>query len=104
MSAPDYVAKAKLADLPPESTLAIDVDGVAALLCHHDDEIFAIENRCSHLQEPLACGRMRNGWIACPVHGARFDLETGEAITGPATTPVRTFAVRISGEMIEVAS
>jgi nitrite reductase/ring-hydroxylating ferredoxin subunit len=45
---------------------------------------------------------MRLGWIACPAHGARFDLATGEALGPPANAPIRTFAVRVSDGMIEV--
>jgi len=67
------------------------------------ERIHALDNMCSHAQEPLACGRMRLGWIACPAHGARFDLETGEALTGPASDPIATYAVRVVDGMIEVA-
>jgi 3-phenylpropionate/trans-cinnamate dioxygenase ferredoxin subunit len=46
---------------------------------------------------------MKNGWIACPVHGARFDLATGAAMNPPATMPIETFEVRIEGDTIEVS-
>jgi 3-phenylpropionate/trans-cinnamate dioxygenase ferredoxin subunit len=46
---------------------------------------------------------VRAGWIACPVHGARFDLETGRAMNPPAKGPIRTYQVRITGERIEIA-
>jgi len=61
-----------------------------------------VRNLCSHAHETLECGRMKSGWIACPVHGARFDLETGKPMNPPATTPIDTFPVRITGDMIEV--
>jgi 3-phenylpropionate/trans-cinnamate dioxygenase ferredoxin component len=99
-----FVAVSALADLPPDSTLVVSATGISILLCHHDGQIFAIENRCSHADEPLACGRIKYGWIACPAHGARFDLETGAAMNPPATVPIRTFAVRIVDGMIEVAA
>ena len=81
----------------------VEAGGDSILLCHTQDRIFAVINRCSHAEEPLACGRMKAGWIACPVHGARFDLETGEAMNAPAKDPIRTYPVRITGEMIEIA-
>ena len=68
------------------------------------DGLYAIENRCSHADMPLACGRMRNGWIMCPTHGARFDLATGEALGLPASAPVATFAVRVVNGTIEIAA
>ena len=98
-----FVAVATLQDVPPGTVKAVDVGGRSILLCHAGDRIFAVENLCSHAEQPLECGRLKNGWIACPTHGARFDLETGEPIGGPATEPIATFAVRIKGDAIEIA-
>ena len=91
-----------LADLPLDTQVAITVAGTAVLLVNDGGTVRALENRCSHMDSPLDCGRVRLGWIACPAHGARFDLETGEALTGPASEPVRVFAVRVVDGMIEV--
>jgi 3-phenylpropionate/trans-cinnamate dioxygenase ferredoxin subunit len=99
-----FVAVASARDVPPGTAKAVEVDGRSVLLCHSGGRIHAVENLCSHAQQPLECGRLKNGWIACPTHGARFDLETGEPIGGPATEPIRTFAVRIVGGAIEVGS
>jgi 3-phenylpropionate/trans-cinnamate dioxygenase ferredoxin subunit len=98
-----FVAVASLADVPPGAKKLVEVSGVEVLLCNSVDRIFAVENLCSHAEEKLDCGRMRSGWIACPVHGARFDLATGEALNPPATQPIQTWPVRISGDTIEVA-
>ncbi len=100
---PGFVAVAKVADLPPGSKLLVTINGAEVLLCHTLDRIFAVENRCSHAEERLDCGRMRSGWIACPVHGARFDLASGEAMNPPASQPIQTFTVRITGDTVEVA-
>ena len=104
MSETDFVAAAPLDEVPPGKTRAVTVGGRAILLCNSDGRIHAIAALCSHAEEPLACGRIRLGWIACPAHGARFDLETGEALTGPASEPIATYAVRIVDGMIEVAA
>lgn len=103
MSEAHFIAVARAEDVPDGTVTAVEANGRAIMLCHFDGQIYALENMCSHAQEPLACGRMRLGWIACPAHGARFDLETGEPLTGPASEPIATYPVRIVGEMIEVA-
>lgn len=103
MSDKTFVAAAMLDELPAGSKKLVQLNGVPVLLCNTADRIFAVRNVCSHAHEPLDCGRMRNGWIACPVHGARFDLETGEAMNPPAVLPIDTFEVRIVGDTIEVA-
>lgn len=81
----------------------VTIHGNNILICQDDGQIFAIENRCSHADQSLECGRMRWGWIACPAHGSRFDLATGEALNPPAPHSIRIFPVRIEEDMIEVA-
>jgi len=94
---------AKVGEVPRDSVKAIALEGVPLLLIHTEDGIYAVENRCSHAAEPLACGRVKYGWIACPAHGARFDIETGEPLTPPATAAIRIFTVRVTDDTISVA-
>jgi 3-phenylpropionate/trans-cinnamate dioxygenase ferredoxin subunit len=103
MSDKNFVAAATLADVPAGTKKRVQLGDIDMLLCHTKDRIFAVRNLCSHAHEPLDCGRMKAGWLACPVHGARFDLETGAAMNPPATQPIDTFEVRITGDVIEVA-
>jgi 3-phenylpropionate/trans-cinnamate dioxygenase ferredoxin component len=103
MTSGDFVAVARLDEVPLDGSKPVDVGGLSILLCNHEGRIYALENRCSHAEQPLECGRVKWGWIACPFHGTRFDLETGEPLNPPATEPVRTFAVRVENGMIQVA-
>jgi 3-phenylpropionate/trans-cinnamate dioxygenase ferredoxin component len=103
VSEPSFLAVASLADLPPGGKKAVDVAGRSILLCRDEDRVFALENRCSHADQPLDCGRMRWGWIACPTHGAKFDLETGAPLSPPATEPIAVFPVRVEDGAILVA-
>ena len=103
MSEKTFIAVAKLEDVPAGAKKLVVINGQSILLCHTRDQIFAVRNQCSHAYEALADGRMKNGWIACPVHGARFDLETGAAMNLPAVMPIETFEVRTMGDVIEVA-
>jgi 3-phenylpropionate/trans-cinnamate dioxygenase ferredoxin component len=101
-AAMDFHPALPLAELPADAKVVATVAGLEVLLINDGGNVHALENRCSHADSPLDCGRVRLGWIACPAHGARFDLETGEALTGPATEPLRVFAVRVAAGMIEV--
>jgi 3-phenylpropionate/trans-cinnamate dioxygenase ferredoxin subunit len=103
MSEKNFVAVAKLDEVPAGGKKLVEAGGAQILLCNSKDEIFAVRNLCSHAHETLECGRVRNGWISCPVHGARFDLATGEPKNPPATIAIDTFEVRIQGDTIEVA-
>ena len=97
-----FVIAAALADVMAAGMKRVEIGGYSILLCRNDDQIFAVENLCSHAEQPLECGRIKYGWISCPSHGSRFDLETGEALSAPATEPIKTFALRTRDDMIEI--
>jgi 3-phenylpropionate/trans-cinnamate dioxygenase ferredoxin subunit len=103
MSEAEFVAVVRADAVDSGKAVAVTIDGRSVLVCNYQGRFFAIDNKCSHAEEPLECGRIRNGWIACPAHGARFDLESGEALNPPAIDPVRTYPVRLSGDTVEVA-
>ena len=103
MSEKTFVAAAKLEEVPAGTKKLVELNGTEVIVCNSRDKLFAVRNLCSHAYEKLDCGRMKNGWISCPVHGARFDLETGAAMNPPAVMPIDTFEVRVVGDTIEVA-
>jgi 3-phenylpropionate/trans-cinnamate dioxygenase ferredoxin subunit len=73
------------------------------VLAHLADGYHAVENRCSHANSPLITTKIYRGdQIACPIHGARFDLKTGAAKSPPAFTSLLTFPVRVANGQIEV--
>ncbi len=104
MSSNDFTRFCKLEDLPPGSKKASKINNTWVLVCHtRDEQLFAVSNICSHATKPLAGGRMRKCTITCPVHGAKFDLESGEALSLPATKPIPTYELRVEDDWIEVA-
>jgi 3-phenylpropionate/trans-cinnamate dioxygenase ferredoxin subunit len=93
----------KASDLPPGTKKAVEVGGRSVLICHSNERrLYAVSNICSHAHEKLECGRLFRTAIGCPIHGARFDLNTGRALGPPATKPIATFPVRVVEDWIEV--
>ena len=78
--------------VPKESTGTKDH---IAVVHAEDGEFYAIDNTCSHQDYALSEGFVEGACIECPLHGAGFDLRTGEALSLPATTPVGTHAVEV---------
>ena len=66
--------------------------------------LYAIEDRCSHDDGPLAEGEfdVESCTVECPRHGSLFDLKTGKPMTLPAYEPVDTFPVIIEDETIKL--
>lgn len=100
---PQSLKVASLADLPPGGRLSLIVDDVPALLLRIGDDLYCIEDVCTHDGQPLTNGPVSDCTITCPRHGAVFDLKTGRPLRMPATEPVRTFPVELRGEEIYVA-
>jgi 3-phenylpropionate/trans-cinnamate dioxygenase ferredoxin subunit len=67
--------------------------------------LYAIEDRCSHDDGPLAEGDFDPDRcvVVCPRHGAEFDIRTGRPRTLPAYLPVATFPVHVEDGRIKVA-
>lgn len=102
MSAAGFVRILPADEVGPGTKRPVDINGKSVLICHSGGKLHAVSNICSHADEKLECGRMGNGWIACPVHGARFDLATGAAKNPPAKQPIAVFGIRIVDGWIEV--
>ncbi|MEO5652996.1 MAG: non-heme iron oxygenase ferredoxin subunit [Marmoricola sp.] len=87
-----------LSDLTDSVPLQVHVDELAVAIVRHDDEVFAIEDECSHAAVPLSEGEVEDCTIECFLHGSRFDLRTGKPTGLPATEPVPVYPVQISGD------
>lgn len=74
-----FYGLANLADLYDGFSAAHNINGKALLLLQEGGEIFVIENRCPHMDAPLASGQVKDGAIICRAHGIGFDLRTGRA-------------------------
>lgn len=98
----DYRTVATMDEVPDGGLHRVEVDGREIVLANRKGEIYALEDCCSHEQFPLSDGELTGDQITCALHGARFDLETGEPKALPAVVPVETYEVRVEGEDIQV--
>ena len=97
-----YVKVARLADVPEDRALRVDLEGRPVALVRVGERIHAVDDTCTHEKASLSDGWVEDTEIECPHHGACFDVVTGEAVTLPATEPLRTHDVRIVGEDVLV--
>jgi 3-phenylpropionate/trans-cinnamate dioxygenase ferredoxin subunit len=96
----------KLSEVPNEGALRIELPDVDLAVVRFDDEVYAIEDVCSHAEVPLSDGDVDEvdgaPTIECALHGSCFDLRTGEPTNPPATEPVPVYPVRVEGDDILV--
>lgn len=98
----EWVRVAPLAGFPPGSRRVLDVDGVMVAVFHLAEGLFAIEDVCTHDGGELASGGLLGREIACPRHGARFDLRSGAVTAPPAYEPLAVLPVRVAAGWVEV--
>jgi 3-phenylpropionate/trans-cinnamate dioxygenase ferredoxin subunit len=98
----EFVTVAAVSELAPGRRKLIDVDGEPLAVFNIAGRYFAIADRCSHDDGPVAEGEVIGEVIECPRHGARFSLETGRALRLPAVVDIPAYPVRIVGDEVQV--
>lgn len=98
-----FVRVARAADVPRGGMLEVTVGSRSILLCHTREGWFAVDNICTHAYAKLNEGRLRKTRLICPLHGGTFDCRTGAATGSPAVMPLTAYAIRLSGDDVEVA-
>ena len=91
----DFIAVARTTDIPDPGSALVEVDERLVVLFHVGGKFYAIDDVCTHDGGPLSEGELDNYAIACPRHGARFDIRTGAALSMPATLPTGSHEVKV---------
>lgn len=81
----------KLVDLGGEKQIA---------LFKLEDGYYAVGAWCSHQKRSLLEGPVDDHEIMCPLHGARFDLKTGQPLSFPAVKPITQYPVKVEHDTI----
>lgn len=100
----DFVAVARTADVPDSGSMLVEVDDRLVVLIHAAGHWYALDDVCTHDGGPLSDGPLdaAAGTIACPRHGAKFDIRTGAALTMPATKPTTSHEVKLENDQVFV--
>jgi 3-phenylpropionate/trans-cinnamate dioxygenase ferredoxin component len=92
-------------DLPSGEMRLIETrEGVKIGVFNCAGTLYAIEDRCSHDDGPLAEGPFDADacTVECPRHGSLFDLTSGRPKTLPAYQPVETYPVTIEDDTVKL--
>lgn len=94
---------ATVAEFESTDRKLVDLGGSTQIgIFKHNGGFVAISAWCSHQKASIMTGDVDDGEIMCPLHGARFKLNTGEALSLPATQPIPTYKLKIDGTKILV--
>jgi 3-phenylpropionate/trans-cinnamate dioxygenase ferredoxin component len=93
----EFLPVAKVSDVNDPGSMLVEVEDRLVVLIHAAGHWYALDDVCTHDGGPLSDGPLdpQGGTIACPRHGAKFDIRTGAAVTMPATKPTIAHEVKI---------
>ena len=97
-----FVRAAKISELSNPGKTLIELDDRLVVLFRVNEEVFCLDDVCTHDGGPLGEGQLDGFSIACPRHGAKFDVRDGRALTMPATEATVAHEVKIDGDDIWV--
>lgn len=80
----------------------VNLGGVDVVLCNVDGELFAYEDRCPHLANPLSHGVLQHSTLMCAAHEWEFDARTGQGVN-PQAARLKPFPVRLDDDRIFIA-
>lgn len=84
--------KALLANKPR----LVIIDEKRITLVRHNEIFFAVQDRCTHLNDSLSKGIVNHlGEIVCPWHNYRFDLKSGKACDH-SCPDLDTYAIKVN--------
>lgn len=97
----DWVKTVKPADLADGSFQR--VEGQPIFLARQGNEIYALNNKCTHKACAVNPLRRKKGTMQCPCHNAEYDIQ-GNVTKGPAEKPLNRHALRLNADgVIEVS-
>jgi|SRR5579863_3231184 len=89
-------------NVPPREGRAVAVSGLDIAIFNLDGRFVSIENACPHKGGPLCDGIVAGTTVVCPLHGWKFDLESGMALRASLPGCVTTFPTRVEDGVILV--
>lgn len=98
----EFIDIAETGDLPAGERLFVEIDELAIVLFNVGGQYYAIADLCSHDDGPVGDGELDGLEVACPRHGARFDLKTGKALSLPAIVDIPAYPVRLVDHKIQI--
>ena len=69
-----------ISDFPADGRNSFKIEENDIAVFKIDDKYYGISRKCTHMRGNLAKGKLDGKNVICPLHGARYDLESGELV------------------------
>ena len=98
----EFVKAANVSDLQEGEMKLLEIEQQLVLLFRQGDSFYCIDDVCTHDGGTLSDGEHCGFEVACPRHGAKFDIRNGKALTMPATQDTASHEVKIEDGQVMV--
>lgn len=98
----EFTKVASTAEIPEGGKHYVELDERLIVIFRAAGDLYCLDDVCTHDGGPLGEGQLEGHEIACPRHGARFDIRTGQPLTMPATEATLVHEVKIEGDDVLV--
>jgi nitrite reductase/ring-hydroxylating ferredoxin subunit len=90
-------------DVKPGEVMRAEVNGTPIAVFNVHGEFYAIGDTCTHEEFSLSDGEMADDFVVeCPLHGAQFDVRTGDAVCLPATINAGSYPVWVEDGVLKI--
>ena len=97
-----WIDACAISDIDEEDLIAWEYNGFRIAIYNTQIGFFATDLMCTHEEESMEEGMVIDCVIECPLHGGRFDICTGKALSAPVHVDLKTYPVKVEGDRIFV--
>jgi 3-phenylpropionate/trans-cinnamate dioxygenase ferredoxin subunit len=99
---PTWIEACGTGDIDDEDLIRWDHGGRTYAIYNTEKGFFATDGHCTHEEQHLEDGLVIGMVIECPLHGGRFDIATGRALSAPVCVNLATYPVEVRGDRLFV--
>lgn len=102
MAVGEWTEVGQIGDIAPGTARRVEVGGEPVAIWSVEGRLYATADICTHEEASLSEGELWGEIIECPLHGAQFDVRTGEVLSLPAIFPLATYPVKVENGVLYV--
>ena len=99
---PIWIEVCKTSEFDHQKVKTLVYEDVPIAVFKVNNNFYAIVDECTHMEARLSDGKVEGEVVTCPLHGAKFNLRTGDVLSLPAASPVQVLPVKIEDDTIYV--
>lgn len=96
----EWINVCTTSDIDEEDLICWEHNGHVYAIYNTDDGFFATDGMCTHEEQSLEDGLVIDQVIECPLHGGRFDIKSGKALSAPVCVDLKIYHVKIEGDQV----